>query len=614
MMRRTLLVLLFVGLATSSYPALPGQAAAPAPLAAPLPKTPAIASYTMDVELDPVAKTVSGRGRMSYINRSPDNLAELYLRLYLRAFRTMDTIWMQESGGASRGQAVTPDQLGDITMQSLKLASGTDLLASATLSDTLLFVPLPEPLSPGAQIDLDVTWVSTLPRVFARTGYGGRNDTFFMVGQWYPKLAVYDRGAWDTQPWHANAEFFHDFGDYDVTIRVPASYVVAGSGLLQGEPAQRDGQSISHYIATSVTDVAFAASPDFLIQRRQADAVEIVLYYLPEHASSVEAYLRTGVDSIRTFSRWYGQYPHERLTIVDVPDDAMGAGGMEYPTLVTGGLGGLPAGSGFVEYVTAHEIAHQWWPMQTATNEAREPWLDEGLTEYSGAAYNREVGDRLGFGAFSLGATTFSRVNYAAAPSGEALNQPAWEYGSSDYGALVYSKTALGLDTLEQVVGTERFRQAMATYLSTYRFRHPQAADFRASVEESLGSQPWFFDEYVAGGTIDYAIDPASPVGSTVHILRKGSVHVPVEIRLTYADGSITTHVWEDQAAATILTAPSGTQIVRVDIDPEYKLVAETQRGDNGYSSSPLLIPVLQLVGRLLFAAQSFGQLLGLLG
>ncbi len=604
-----LIIALILALCVRSQPtpthAAPHQQGAQAPV---------IASYKMDVQLDPVAKTVSGTEHITYTNPSKDTLNELYLRLYLRAFRDLNTTWMRESGGVSRGFPIKPDELGDITVHTLTLADGTDLLATTTLSDTLMRVPLPRPLAAGQQIELDVSWTSKLPRAFARTGYGGKNDTFFMVGQWYPKLAVYDRGQWDTEPWHANAEFFNDFGAYDVTISVPSGYVVAGVGMPTNPPQERDGRSVSHYTADDVTDFAFAASPDFQTRSARAGNVEIILYYLPEHAASVQEYLDAGVGTITTLSRWFGQYPHPRLTIIDVPNDAEGAGGMEYPTLITGGTGGLPDGSGFVAYVTAHEIGHQWWPMQTATNEATEPWLDEGLTEYSGARYNADAGDTLGFGPFAIGPATFERLNYMSAPLGKPLNQPSWNYSSGGYGALIYAKTALGLWTLERTVGTERFHKAMAEYLTVYRFKHPRAADFRATLERSLGPQPWFFDEYVTGGEIDYAIGDLNPNGDRVTIIRKGSVRVPVDLRLTLASGAVTTSVWDGQNETTSMPAPNGQRIVRVEIDPERKLQAERIISDNGVSVEPLLGPAAQLGGRLMFVFQSIAQLIGLFG
>jgi hypothetical protein len=229
MNNRTFWLLLLLVFGTSHLNAStvmpPAIAAGPA-----LQRAPNVASYQIAARLDPAAKTVAGTERVTYTNPSQDTLSEIWLRLYLRAFRDLNTTWMRGSGGQSRGFPIQASELGDINVSKLALADGTDLLASATLTDTLMRVPLPQPLAPGQALELEVGWVSKLPRVFARTGYGGRDNTFFMVGQWYPKMAVYDRGRWDTEPWHANAEFFNDFGSYDVRVTVPADYVVAGAG------------------------------------------------------------------------------------------------------------------------------------------------------------------------------------------------------------------------------------------------------------------------------------------------------------------------------------------------------------------------------------------------
>jgi hypothetical protein len=540
-------------------------------------RAPQVASYCMSVQLDPRAKTVAGVERITYHNLSNDTLKEVWLRLYLRAFRDMNTLWMRESSGQSRGFSIDPNKLGDITVGKLALADGTDLLASATLTDTLMRVPLPQPLAPNHSLDLDVSWVSKLPSVFARTGYGGRADTFFMVGQWYPKLAVYDRGHWDTEPWHTNSEFFNDFGSYDVSIAVPREYVVAGVGL-PADNARESGDGIKtlRFTSNDVTDFAFAASPDFKIRSAKAGDVDVELYYLPEHEASVDEYITASIGSLQAYSSWYGAYPHPRLSVVDVPDNAGGAGGMEYPTLVTGGILGATSDTGVVALVVSHEIAHQWWPMQTATNESREPWLDEGLTEYSGARYMAEAERKVGFGGPPMDMVLFEKSQYLA--TREPATLPAWKYSVNNYGSAVYGKTALGLWTLESLVGTEAFRRAMADYLEQYRFKHPTGADFRSSLEQSLGKQAWFFEDYMDGpGVVDYAVGAIKTTasGSIAQINRAGTVRVPVEISITLADGTQQIKTWDGQTSSTSFTFSAKDAVKKVELDPKHKLKAE---------------------------------------
>jgi hypothetical protein len=572
----------------------------------------------MTVRFDPAAKTVAGTASITYRNPSTDTLHELWLRLYLRAFRDQQSVWMREAQALGHGALIDPQHLGDISVSRLALADGTDLLASATLTDTLMRVPLPRPLEPGQSVELATTWISKLPRVFARTGYGGRDNTFFMVGQWYPKLAVYDRGRWDTEPWHYNSEFFNDFGSYDVSITLPNAYSVAGVGVPDGERGEQDGSKTLHYTAADVTDFAFAASPDFRTRTARAGSTDVVLYYLPEHANTVDNYLNAATGALQAYSSWYGAYPHPRLTVVDVPDDSTRAGGMEYPTLITGGTAGFPSGSGAIDLVVVHELAHQWWPMQTATNEGRDPWLDEGLTEYSGIRYMDEGGRTLGFGNVVISATALDRQQYAIAPS-QPATLPAWKYTGIGYAGNVYGKTALGLWTLELAVGTERFRHAMADYLARYRFAHPTAADFRASLERSLGGDlKWFFDDYLDGsGGIDYTagrIDNSASDGPMVWVIRQGSVRAPVEVVVTLADGTRTSLLWDGQGAIHSFSFAPGSQVLRLEVDPQHKLKAELDVLDNGVAIQPQTGPALTLGGRLAFWFQAIAQLVGLFG
>jgi hypothetical protein len=604
-----LAALLALGGLLAAALAAPPRGPAPQALAA----APDVASYTLAVTLDPAAKTVRGAGTIAYRNPSPDTLDEIWLRLYLKAFSSPDSVWMRESGGAHRGYSAE-DAHGDITLTRLAVRGGPDLLASSTITDTLLRAPLPAPLGPGELLELEVAWESELPRVFARTGYGGRDDTFFMVGQWYPKLAVYDSGRWDTEPWHTNSEFFHDFGRYEVAVTAPAEYVVAGAGVPAGEP-EAAGEARTHrFVAEGVTDFAFAASPDFVARSARSGPTEVVLYDLPRAGGDAERYLAAAVESLAAYGAWYGAYPHPRLTLIDVPDDAGGAGGMEYPTLITGGTLGMPAQAGFLELVVAHEIAHQWWPMQTATNEGREPWLDEGLTEYSGMRFMLETGRGLFLG-LPQSAAAYDLAAYASEPRVRA-DLPAWEY-EGEYGIAVYNKPAVSLLTLERVAGTERFRAAMAAYLAEWRYRHPTAADFRAVMERELGDLSWFFDDLIGGtGVIGYRVAPIEngPGGAAVTVERTGEVAAPVDVRVRFASGREETRTLAGGEPSTTLRFPAGDPVREAVADPDQKLYAELDRRDNGAYADARLGPMAAFGARLAFWLQTIVHTVGLLG
>jgi aminopeptidase N len=460
--------------------------------------------------------------------------------------------------------------------------------------------------------------------VFARTGTSG---DFVMAGQWYPKLAVYDRGAWDTEPWHANSEFFADFGSYTLALTVPADYVTGATGTRESTVTNPDGTATTRYWADSVSDVAWTAWPGYRMVTTvvQAAGRPVELELLAPRSMSAAAdqrFIGTAQATLDLLGQWFGAYPWPKLTLVVPAPGADGAGGMEYPMLVTLLLPtpapfGLDRGVRLAEVVTAHEIAHQWSPLQTATNEGREAWLDEGFADYAttrvlGTIYrpDRSVID---VGPFKLGYEAIQRSQYLLAGVKQPLAQPSWEYDDFlKYGATVYSKGTMVLLTLERTVGAEQFLPAMKKYFDRWRWRHPTTADLQRSLESDLNtSLGWFFEPLVFGtGVVEYRVGDANGQQATVE--RRGDVAFPVQVVVRYADGRTERERWDGQGERLYLTARSG-EIRRVDVDPERTAAVEPTPLDNGRERLASPLPLLTLAARLLGIVQA-ALLAGMLG
>jgi hypothetical protein len=583
-----------------------------------------VASYRLEATLDVDAKQIHGRGRITYRNPSDDALDAIWLHLYLNAFRSADTLWLTEAG-PELGSGFDPARPGWIRVDRLSLTGDrTPLpLLGRDADETIARVPLPSPLGPAQTLELDVGWTAQLPRVFARTGFAG---DFFMAGQWYPKLAVYDRGRWDDEPWHANAEFFHDFGSYDLALTVPSDYVTGASGVRLGASARGDGTSTIRYRAERVTDVAWTAWPRFRTVEREVDAngarVQVELLLPPDEVGAAERYLAATALSLDAFSRWYGQYPWPKLTVVVPPAGAEGAGQMEYPTLVTTqrvdavpfGLGAWARG---VEVVTVHEIGHQWFPMQVQSNEAVEPFLDEALAEYvSIRLLDRQLGrDRslIDLPGLRLGITGEHRVGFALLGARRPLDGPAWQYGPDEYGAVIYAKGALTVLTLEGTLGEAAFAAALRDYADRWRWRHPTIADFQAALEGSTGQRvDRIFDGVVRGREVaEYrAVELA---GDRAAVERVGEARIPVDVRLRLADGTSRLERWDADARRLELDG-RGMPVAEVALDPDGRVPIEIVRLDDA-RVDPVdpTGPLAATLGWLRWV-QAFGQIVGWIG
>jgi hypothetical protein len=502
------------------------------------------ADYDMEVRLDPEAKTLAGRQRIVFRNPAPEPVSELWFHLYLNAFKNSKSTFNVESGGQLRGDRMPEDGWGWIEVTSIRPVDGADLAAGATFEHpdddnaddrTVWRVPLPEPVPARGEIALEVTFEAQLPRVFARTGYF---RDYFLVGQWFPKLGVYEpagtRGraasGWNCHQFHANSEFYADFGRYRVAITLPRRFVVGATGRRTERRENPDGTSTHVFEQEDVIDFAWTASPRFVevksvfsgekdvspeeyaeasrllgrsLDEVRLSDVDVTVLLQPQHAAQAERHVRAAKSALKWFGLWYGRYPYRTLTVVDPASGGGGSGGMEYPTFITAGTSVLlnrwPFQRALLpEGVTVHEFGHQYWQSMVASNEFEEAWLDEGLNSYStGKVMERVYGpwiiEVLGL---RLGDVESSRAQNSVDRMFDRLRTHAWGYSPGNYGFNSYARTELTLRTLESLMGPETMARVMRTYHERWRFRHPTGEDFYDVVADVAG-QEWraFFDQ-----------------------------------------------------------------------------------------------------------------------
>jgi len=609
-----------------------------------------VVDYALTASLDAVAHTVHGEGTIVWRNLSDAPVSDLWVHLYLNAFKNQRSAFLRENAGG-RGSA-TPTDWGAIDVRRFALRAATgpvDLWPKAEIhrpgdeDETDARVPLPEPVPPGSSVTIEVAWDDKLPNVVARTGYAG---SFHMVAQWFPKIARLEKdGTWAHYPFHHLAEFYADYGTYDVVLDVPERYIVGGTGSVV-EARDEHGRHFERRVQGDVHDFAWTAWDRWGRLSDHVDGVDVTVLYPPGFRVVAERDLQAARFSIPYFNERYGRYPYPVLTIAHPPEVAGEAGGMEYPTFITSeGAWWMPPGILWPELTVVHEYGHQYFYGLMGTDEARWPFLDEGVNSYAEEqALEAWLGPASAAEAFGLSVSD-SSVQAAlgnAAAHNAPVAQASYAFADgSDYGALVYQRTAAILETFRRVYGDEPVKRALGRYARRYRFEHPTPDDLLAVFEDALGKDAarslrvalfekgWvdyearavnshratkaagLFDrggarETVAAGAL------AGDVDGWILVTRRGTLAFPVDVELTLDDGSVQRVRWDGVAESARLPYRGHVGIRAAVIDPDHAVTLDEDLTNNHVAApGPSVGRATRVLERATYWAELALQVLG---
>jgi hypothetical protein len=290
---------------------------------------------------------------------------------------------------------------------------------------------------------------------------------------------------------------------------------------------------------------------------------------------------------------------------------------MEYPTLVTTAGDSVFTRSGvrLPEYVTIHEVGHNWFQGILASNEPVEAWLDEGMNEWADFHVMQDLYgprgnaiDWAGWQADTLALRAVAAGDRSDIPSPIATAAYAF-VDNENWAESSYVETMNALATLEKEVGTTKFMSAMKAYARAFAFKHPTGRDLYATLEQQLGQDlGWFFGPVfqkvggmhlaVRGASCTLSHKPRGVFGEgsakktvseqeapetgayvcEVVVQNTGVIHVPVDVELLFADGSAQRLTWDDRDDATWkrFTVERSSKLVEVRLDPDRKILLES--------------------------------------
>ncbi len=510
--------------------------------------------YTMNAALDVTTHRVNGTQKLVYYNNSPDTLTKVYYHLYFNAFQPGSM--MDERSRAikdpdrrvlDRISKLAESEIGYQKVISLK-QDGKD--AAYTVQGTVMTVTLPKALMPKSKTTFEMTFESQVPVQIRRSGRNNKEGIAYSMTQWYPKMAEYDFQGWHAYQYVAR-EFHGVWGDFDVTLSLDSSFVVAATGKLvnaeqvghgyqkAGTKVQRPAGNLKwHFVAKNVIDFAWAADPDYTHDIAKVPGGPDIHFFYQKNEKTADTWLKMQDAAVKTFTflnKTFGRYPYDTYSVIQGGD-----GGMEYSMCT------LILGEGNTDGVIGtmiHEVTHSWFQHALANNESLYPWMDEGYTVFAGSEAQASIKGttRPHDGSY--------RAYYALVASGlqEPISQHSDHYNTNRaYSTSAYSMGAVFLEQLKYLVGEKNFYTGMLRYFNTWKMRHPEPNDFIRVMEKTSGLQLHWYLRYWVYTTkrIDYGIREVVGTDGTTNVTleRIGEFPMPLDITVTLTDGSQETY------------------------------------------------------------------------
>ncbi len=586
------------------------------------------ADYNLAATLDTTAKSVRGEMTLRYTNHSPDTLRYIWMQTEQNAFKDKSLnsyIFPQDSRFGARGFE------GGYTFTKFDQLVGAAGAAPKRVAlakrpnETMMKVDLAEPLAPGRTAVIEAAWSFPVPEHGADRM--GRDGALYEIAQWYPRVAVYDdvRG-WNIEPYLGQGEFYLDYGDYNLSVTVPAGYIVAATGALQNArdvltpttiarhaiAAKSDtvirlitadelksgaarptksGMLTWKFASKNVRDAVWAASPDFQWDASSYKGIMAYGYYRPTAVGNWKDAADQSRMSIMEYSERWFMYPWPHISAVEGP-----ISGMEYPMIA---MENKSQDVYDLYNVVTHEIGHMWFPMIVGSNERVYMWQDEGfntfINTFSEGRRYPEKGDQMARAADERRLVE----QYMTAAADKPVNINPDRIDPRLLGEAAYVKPSVGLQLLRQeILGPEAFDDAFRTYIKRWAFKHPTPTDFFRTMEDVGGRRlDWFWREwFIENARFDQAIDTVvtRKVGDTTQVgvqfgNRERGV-LPIRARFTFSDGTTQdfnypAEVWSTNTRRYVRTYSfTGKSLVRIELDPDHRLL-DIDRNNNSWGT-----------------------------
>jgi hypothetical protein len=561
--------------------------------------------YKITAELLPDSSYLIGEEEITYYNNSPDSLRQIIIRLYQDIYKI----------GAVRDWYFGRTGLNDGVKINYIIVNGDTLDISFGSSNirrgsTNLTIYPKNKIAPNSITKLKIGWEFEISekRPMRMGNYGDNN---FYVAYWYPQIAVYDDiDGWDRVEYSGTVEFYNDFSDFDVKLKVPAGMVVWATGELQNgkallrkdvynnyEQAKVSDETVRiitqedykkglvtsenefnewHFNAENVSDFTFAASKnlnwdgastivDSSTGRRSL--TDVIYKEGTIHYDEAAQYARTAVEYLSHEIPGY-PYPYTHATTYC---NGNRGGGMESVMMANNGA---PTDRASHIGLVFHEISHNYFPFMMGTNERKYAFMDEGWAAFLPTEIVEKYEPESNYRAERIS-------SYAKAAGTEKdlpLVTPSYSV-KTDARLVFYNRPAVAYYELMELLGKDLFKKSLLEFVNRWQGKHPIPQDFFYTVNAVTGEdlnwfwKPWFFEF----GYPDLSVTNVEFDGKIVKATIKKVGNIPTRVLAVFVfeDGTIrsvskTAREWKNGNNEIIVELQTSKKVKNVFLENKY--------------------------------------------
>ncbi|TVR33251.1 MAG: M1 family peptidase [Balneolaceae bacterium] len=574
-------------------------------------------TYNLSAEIDPESHMLYGASTVTYSNNSPDDLDVIVVEIAQNLHKegTPKIEITEITGGKDVSLIkVNGEELEPITM----MQRWTQNRSGYIINGTSIYIFPENSLEAGGTMDFEFEWSFEIPQQGASGRMGRSRDNLYFIGYWYPHIAVYDDVyGWMDDSFLGNAEFYHKFSDYTLTVTMPREWLVMGTGEFLNPDETLSERTLTRYREAGDSDeiVVIADFDELSDATRSSDSGKLTWKFQSENIRDVafSATLQSRWEGARTpvgdltgdgetdytrihsFYRetaplWSEQanyamhsisflsdyinlpYPWPHMTSVEGAEII--GGGMEFPMMtIIGDYNN--AGAVRLYGVTAHELAHMWYPMILSTNERRYTWIDEGYTVFHTNEANIDFfPDRFDHYDVFAGYLQIAGTDL----EGEMMRWSDFHYPGPAYGVASYPKPASVLIALRGILGNDLFKEVHHELVERWKYKHPYPWDIFNTIEDVSGRdlswfwRAWYYETWALNQSISDVYEDGTETVIVIQDL--GDVPMPVHLEITLENGEVVREIISEEywlmghrTKEFRIELPS--KAVKVEIDPD---------------------------------------------